>query len=118
MKELCTTSKGFLNKKRRRPQLYRFFCTILHRVYRIVKYYDANAAAFAAASPLLFTEGLAVGALVHGRIGFMGAYQNPVQGTVVFGVTVVSALRDGAFDALVGIAFHIRYLLCLGMGIV
>ena len=36
----------------------------------------------------------------------MGADQNPVQGAEVFGVAVVSALRDGAFDALVGVAVH------------
>jgi hypothetical protein len=37
----------------------------------------------------------------------MGADQDAVQGTVVFGVTVVSALLNGAGDALVGVVVHV-----------
>ena len=55
---------------------------------------------------LLLAEGLAVGALIHGRIALVGAHQNPVQRTVVLVLAVVCALMDGAFDALVGIAVH------------
>ena len=54
------------------------------------------------------TEGLAVGALVHGRVGFMGAYQNGIQGAVVLGSAVVGALIYGTFDALVGVTVHKR----------
>jgi hypothetical protein len=54
-------------------------------------------------------EGLAVGALVHGRIGFVGAYQDAVQGAVVLGVAVISTGLNGAFDALIGMMIH-RFL--------
>ena len=60
---------------------------------------------------LFLPEGLAVGALIHGRIGFVGTHQNLVQRAVVFGVTVIGAGLDGTFDALVCIAVHIRFLL-------
>ena len=52
------------------------------------------------------TEGLAVGALVHGRVGFMGAYQNPVQRAVVLVLAMMGALLDGAFDTFVGMTVH------------
>ena len=66
------------------------------------------AAAFAAAifAGSLLAEGLAVGALIHGGIGLMGAHQDAVQRAVVLVLTVVCALMDGAFDALIGVAFH------------
>ena len=70
-----------------------------------------NAAASAAAVTLFLAEGLAVGALIHGGIGLMGAHQDLIQGAEVFAVAVVCALLDGAFDALVGIAVHICDLL-------
>ena len=66
-----------------------------------------KAAAFATAySALSLAEGLAIGALIHGRIGFMGTHQNLVQRAVVLVLTVVSARLDGAFDALVCMAIH------------
>ena len=77
-----------------------------------------NAAAFAAAHSLLFPEGLAVGALVHGRILLVSTYQNPIQRTIVLGVTVVRALLDGAFDGHISIVFHDRGLLLLNSGLV
>jgi len=55
---------------------------------------------------LLLAEGFAVGALIHGGVAFVGAHQDPVQRAVVLVLTVVCALMDGAFDALVGIAVH------------
>ena len=60
----------------------------------------------AAEGMLLLLEGFAVGALIHSRIGFVGAHQNTVQRTVVFAVAVVSALLNSTFDALVGFAVH------------
>ena len=51
-------------------------------------------------------EGLAVGALVLGRIGLMGTHQNPVQRAVVLTVTVVGTGLNGAFDALIGMTIH------------
>ena len=65
----------------------------------------------AAEGMLLLLEGFAVGALIHSRIGLVGAHQNTVQRTVVFAVAVVSALLDSAFDALIGIAIHGIFLL-------
>ena len=58
---------------------------------------------------LLCPEGLAVGTLVFGGVVLVGAHQNPVQGAVVFGVTVVGAGLNGAFDAFVGMAIHKLY---------
>ena len=60
---------------------------------------------------LLLAEGLAVGALVHGGIHLMGADHNAVQRAVVLILTVMGALTDGAFDALVSIAVHANFLL-------
>ena len=57
-------------------------------------------------SRLLLAEGLAVGALVLGGIHLVGTHQDPVQRTVVLILAVISALLDGAFDALVGMAIH------------
>ena len=61
-------------------------------------------------------EGLAVGALVHGGIGLMGAYQDPVQRAVVLVFTVMGALTHGAFNALVGVTIHCFFLLLIGFG--
>ena len=44
----------------------------------------------------------------------MGAHQDLVQGAVVLTLAVVCALLNGAFDALVGIAVHIVFLLFIG----
>ena len=66
---------------------------------------------------LLLAEGLAVGALILGRINLVGAHQNPVQGAVVLGVAVVSAGLNGAFDALVCMAVHIVFLLLIWYGL-
>ena len=55
---------------------------------------------------LLLAEGLAVGALVHGGVCFVGAYEDPVQRAVVFVVTVVGTLGNGALYAFVGMAAH------------
>ena len=41
----------------------------------------------------------------------MGAHQDLVQRAVVFGIAVIGAGLDGAFDALVCIAVHIHFLL-------
>ena len=63
---------------------------------------------------LLLPEGLAVGALVHSRIHFMGADKDPIQGAVVGVIAVISAGLDGAFDALVCMTIHIHFLLLFG----
>lgn len=70
-----------------------------------------NAAAIAAAFFLLSAEGHAVGALIHGGIGLMGADLDPIQRAVVLGFAVVGALMNGALHALVGMAAHNLYLL-------
>ena len=62
---------------------------------------------FAAAKiALLFPERLAVRALIHGGVCFVGAHKDFVQRAVVCVVAVVCALANGAFDALVGIFVH------------
>ena len=65
----------------------------------------------------LLAEGFAVGALVHGGIGLVGAHQDAVQRAVVLVLAVVCTLLDGAFDALVGMTvLHGFFLLLLGFG--
>ena len=56
---------------------------------------------------LLSAEGHAVGALLHGRIAFVGAHQNLVQGAVVLALAVMGALTDGALHTFVGMTVHI-----------
>ena len=65
----------------------------------------ASAAAIFAGS--LLAEGLAVGALIHGGVSFVGTNQDAVQRAVVLVFTEVCALMDGALYALIGIAFHV-----------
>ena len=60
---------------------------------------------------LLLLEGLAVGALIHGGIGLVGANHDPIQGAVVLTLAVVCTLGDGAFNTLVSMAIHIHFLL-------
>ena len=60
---------------------------------------------------LFLPEGLAVGALIHGGVGLMGAHQNLVQRAIVFAVAVISAGLDGTFNTLVCVAVHILFLL-------
>ena len=54
----------------------------------------------------LLAEGLAVGALIHGRVCLMGANQDLVQGAVVLVAAMMGALSDGTFDTLVSMAIH------------
>ena len=63
------------------------------------------------------TEGLAVGALIHGRIYFVSAHQNSVQGAVVLVFAVMSALMHGALNALVGVTIHCFLLLLNEFGV-
>ena len=67
---------------------------------------------------LLLTEGLAVGALVHGGIGLVGAHQDADQRAVVLGVAVISAGLDGTLNTLVCVAVHIHFLLLLDYGLI
>ena len=52
---------------------------------------------------LLQSEALTVGALLLGGVGLVGADLNGAQGAVVDILTVVSAVVDGALDALIGL---------------
>ena len=67
---------------------------------------------------LLFAEALAVGTLIHGGVGLVGAYQNLIQGAVVFAGAVVRTLLDGAFNAFVGMTAHTFSLLLLSSRVV
>ena len=60
---------------------------------------------------LLHPEGLAVGALVLSGVSLVGAHQDTIQGAVVAVGAVVSALLNGAFDALVSLTIHCQFLL-------
>lgn len=55
---------------------------------------------------LLLTEGLTVGALVHGRICLVGTYQDSLQGAEVGILAMVGALLNGTLNALVCMAVH------------
>ena len=46
----------------------------------------------------------------------MCAHQNAVQRAVVFGIAVVSALLNGAFNALVCLVIHVAFLLLIRFG--
>ena len=73
-----------------------------------------TAAAFAAAfypGSLLFPEGHAVGALVHGGVHLVGAHHDLVQRAVVLVLTMVGTLLDGTLDALVCMTVHSKSLL-------
>ena len=65
----------------------------------------------AAAPTLLLLEGLAIGALVHCGVALMGANHNAIQGTIVSIIAVVGTLAHSAFDTLVCMAAHSRFLL-------
>jgi hypothetical protein len=67
--------------------------------------------AIAVVAGFVYHKGFAIRALAYRRIGFVGAHHNAVQGTVVLGVTVVSALLNGAFNTLVGMTIHRQFLL-------
>ena len=60
---------------------------------------------------LFLLEGHAVRALVHGGIALVSADKDPVQRAVVLPGAVVGAVGNGAFDALVGVTAHRKYLL-------
>ena len=67
---------------------------------------------------LLCPEGLAVGALVLGGVGFMGAHQDPVQRAVILGVAVIGAGLYSTFDTLVCMTIHNENLLLFGTALV
>ena len=48
----------------------------------------------------------------------MGAYQDAVQGAVVCLITMMGALLDGAFNALVCMAVHMQFLLLFKLDLV
>ena len=64
---------------------------------------------------LSLLEGFAVSTLIQSGIGFVGSDHDSVQRTIVLVTAVVSALSDGAFDALVSMAIHTHFLLCFGV---
>ena len=72
---------------------------------------DYAAAKAAAIKTLALAEGLAVGALIHGGVGLVGAHQDPVQRAEIVIFAVVCALGNGAFNALVGFTIHCQFLL-------
>ena len=62
-------------------------------------------------------EGLAVGALIHSGVYFVGAHQNPIQRAVVLIFAVMGALVYGALDALIGMTIHCFFLLLIEFGL-
>jgi hypothetical protein len=116
MKILCTDTKRFINFSR---NLFIFRNHTLNSLFRqAIRHIKSLRRLLPPQRVLLLAEGLAVGALIHGGICLVGAHQNVIQRAVVVGVTVVSALSYGAFDALVCIAVHSHDLLFLSSHLV
>ena len=67
---------------------------------------------------LLLPEGLAVGALIHGGISLVGTHKDLVQRAVVLAVAMVSAVFNGAFNALICVAVHSCSSFCFGTQLV
>ena len=63
------------------------------------------------ASTLLPVERKTIGALIHGRIALVGTDLYAAERTVIDAVTVMLALSDSAFNALVCFAVHNHDLL-------
>ena len=80
--------------------------TIISCFCHTVKRRKSATAVAAALYCLLLTERLAVRALVHGGVCFVSAHHDAVQRAVVLGIAMVSALLNGAFDALVCVTIH------------
>ena len=106
MKIVCTSIKRFFNKKKYFPLSY----TIIPINSLSVKKKQMRRHQPPQRKSAL-TEGLTVSALIHSRIGLVGTHQDPVQGAIVLVIAVVSALLDGAFDALVCVVVHCVVLL-------
>ena len=60
---------------------------------------------------LFLHKGQAIGTLIHGRIALMGADLDSAERTEVLSITVITALGNGAFNALIGFGTHIVDLL-------
>ena len=57
---------------------------------------------------LLFTEGHAISALIHGRICFMGSNKDSVQRAIIRLITMVCTLSYGTLNALISVTVHIN----------
>ena len=111
MKNVCTLQKRYLKSAYHGNN-------ILFSVPRQAEKRKGTAGVpFQAAPGLLSAEGFAVGALIHGGIGLVGAHQNPVQRAVILLFAVMGALVHGAFDALVGMTIHCFFLLLNEFGV-
>ena len=60
---------------------------------------------------LFLYEGQAVGALIHGRIGLVGANRHAVERAVILIGAVIFTVADGTADAMVCVAVHKLHLL-------
>ena len=110
MKKLCIIKKRNINSGR--------YANIITAEIGFVKENCGSRSCRNTTVQLLLAEGHAVGALVHGGIHLMGANQNLVQGAVVLVAAMMGTLLDGAFDALVCMAVHMRSSFALVSGIV
>ena len=97
MKKMCTSQKRYLN--------FLFFYIIILFYSLFVKENRGSICCRDDLS-LLFAEGLAIGALIHGGVGLVGAHKNAVQRAVVLIFAVVCTLLNGAFDTLVCVTVH------------
>ena len=91
-----------------------FFIIPIFLSYVKMKRQKKAATVVAAEKGLLFLKGLAVGALIHGRIGFVSPYQNAIQGAEVFIIAVVCTLLNSTFDRFICFAIHDLFLLLFG----
>jgi len=98
MKKLCIIKKRSINSGR--------YDNIIAAENRFVKENCGSDCCRNNRSFLLLTEGHAVGALVYGGVHFMGTHHDLIQRAVVLVLTMVGALLDGTFDALVCVTVH------------
>ncbi len=55
---------------------------------------------------LLFAEGFAIGALVHCRVGLMGADFDAIKRAIIAGVAMMAAFCYGAFNTGITLGIH------------
>lgn len=100
VKKICTVTKRIINKTVKTKDL------VYHtRLFRVRQGKEMRQHGSCRIFSLL-VEGFTVGALVNSGVQLMGANQDPVQRTVVFALTVMCTLLNGALDALICLVCH------------
>lgn len=107
MKNICTSTKRFLNI----PRENGVFFHIIPFFLPFVKRQKECGSTLLPQNGSLLVEGLAVRTPVFRGIEFVGTHKDPIQRAVVFAVAMVCALLHGTFNTLIGMAIHTVSLL-------